>query len=159
MAETKRQDLREKPITTCVERKNTITPGHCPFCGSNDVEWHISEKLDNEVKRPAHCRDCATSFDQYENLTFSGIRVRGIEERLVEGNPLVLSTGQLIDACKASLKAFRAIYDSLEKAWQREECEIAGNLLMNKNYWPLSQLREAIGEKIEKSTTSRPDES
>lgn len=53
--------------------------------------------------------------------------------------PVLEAGPELLEACREALKCFRAIYDDIESGSLSAE-----QLLASNDYWPLSQLRDAI---------------
>jgi len=45
--------------------------GECPYCGSDNVDYHQSETDENYITYPATCLDCKKPFEELYAITYS----------------------------------------------------------------------------------------
>ena len=75
-----------------------------------------------------------------EECEANGILIAAAPETAAERDRLKAERDELLAACEQSLRSFRAIYEAIENGATAEE------IIENKGYWPLSQLRAAIAK-------------
>ena len=67
---------------------------------------------------------------------------------------------ELVEACEASLTAFRAMYDKMENEQSAHSAhDVCQELLDEESYWPLSKLRAAIAKHETVETDNHKQES
>ena len=54
-------------------KKHYITQGHCPKCGSDDINYGISETSGESIYYEGDCNDCGSDFHEWYDLKFSGM--------------------------------------------------------------------------------------
>ena len=54
-------------------KKHYITQGHCPKCGSEDINYGSSETSGESIYYEGDCNDCGSDFHEWYDLKFSGM--------------------------------------------------------------------------------------
>ena len=50
-----------------------VTQGHCPKCGSDDINYGLSEVQDESIFYESDCNECESKFHEHYTLKFSGM--------------------------------------------------------------------------------------
>ena len=54
------------------DKNKTGTPGECPQCGSEDLDYECSDSMDDFVKYPFTCCKCGYEDAEWYELKFVG---------------------------------------------------------------------------------------
>lgn len=53
-----------------------VREDHCPYCGSRDITYEgINVALGQRIYRHCSCNSCDHDFEQWYELTFTGINI------------------------------------------------------------------------------------
>ena len=55
-----------------MKRLVTVTQGHCPKCGSDDINYGESELSGESIYYEADCNECGSMLHEWYDLKFSG---------------------------------------------------------------------------------------
>lgn len=68
LTEEETQQLKQK----AEYKQNESEDGHCPKCGSDELEYGTSEIVDTYVEYPWECKSCGSTGKEYGSIVFDG---------------------------------------------------------------------------------------
>ena len=67
-----------------MERLERVSQGHCPKCGSADLNYGESELSGESIYYEADCNECGSMLHEWYDLKFSGMDLMLEEDGTVE---------------------------------------------------------------------------